>query len=251
MVRSRAKYSFIEDTRLRVGAVIVVGLLLVWFGGPWLRDAVGHILVSSSLYREYALVPHDVLASELRATKDQLNQVRYQSVLYEALETKYRALLKESGMRPSDAYLTARVAAVPPHTVYDTILITAGSADGVLIGDRVTTEDILVGSVTTVGAHSAVVTLTSSPGSTHDFKLGDPASIVVGKGLGGGAFETTVPGTVVLAVGDSVTDSASGYVVALVASVDKQITDTAAHVRLRSPIAVSALTVISLTHHEE
>jgi cell shape-determining protein MreC len=213
-----------------------------------LRDGATLLQARSADALEYALVPRAVLIDRLSAREDELQRVRYQSILYETQAGALAALEKETLLRPSTAYGSARVVAVPPRTHYDTVLIAAGTEQGVRLGDIVTIEGIAVGQVTDVSDQSALAQLYSSPGAEHDAVIGSERAIVVTQGLGGGALETSVPGGVSIARGDAVVDPRTGLVFAYITEVVERDIDTSVLVRMTLPFAVNDLRYVSLIH---
>lgn len=224
----------------------MVAALLVWQGGA-VRDVVGTLIVGSK-GAAYAATPRAVLVERLESAEAEAERTRYQAIVYQTVVDQYEALKQEAGQRSEDAFMTAQVIARPPKTHYDTLLLAAGSDDGVRVGDRVEAERVLLGEVSAVSAGTATVSLFSTPGSERDVRVGEPSAIVILSGQGGGAFEASIPTTVLMKAGDVAVDEATGLVVALVGSVTHAPTDVAAVVRLSLPVALSTLTEVSLTH---
>jgi cell shape-determining protein MreC len=232
---------------LHIGAGLIV-LGAVYLVSAELRDGVTLLHARSADALEYALVPRAVLIDRLSAREAELQRVRYQSVLYETQAGALAALEKETLLRPGTTYGSARVVSVPPRTHYDTVLIAAGSEQGVRLGDIVTVEGIAVGEITDVSDQSALAQLYSSPGAEHDAVIGDERAIVVTYGVGGGALETSVPGGVSLARGDAVVDPRTGLVFAYISEVVERDIDTSVLVRMTLPFALSDLRYVSLIH---
>lgn len=230
--------------------LVVITVCLVVAGvvvGPWIRDAVVGLVVPLTNTTAYATFPRSLLIERLHTTESELIRHRYMAVVYQPLAEENARLKKEHTMRPLAAYGTARIVARPPRTHYDTLLIAAGEGDGVRVGDTATVFGIAVGVVTDISRASAIVALYSSPGASMDVALGDPRSIVVLHGVGGGSFESSLPGGIAIALGDTATDSA-GMVIATVASIELRQTDTTKVLRLVSPIDFSKSDMVSLVH---
>lgn len=225
-------------------AVVVVGLLV----GAYVRDGAVLILNTTDEARRYALLPRAVLIERLIASETELTAIRYQSILYGDVSERLATLSREMSLQSPGIYLTARVISAPPKTHYDTLLIAAGENAGVRLGDLVTVHGVAFGTVTDVSSGSSLVELYSSPGATHDAYVGDSEGIVVIRGVGGGALETSIPNDLDIAVGDTVTDSKTGYVFGVVSDVLRREIDTSALVRISLAAPPNSLRYVSLTH---
>jgi len=105
----------------------------------------------------------------------------------------------------------------PPATPYDTLVIDAGSVEGVVAGDRVASGGtVLIGRVSEVYAHTSRVVLYSAPGERYDALLRGAIPLIV-EGQGGGSMSAQAPAGIMVAVGDSVVlpGIAGGFVAAL------------------------------------
>jgi hypothetical protein len=114
--------------------------------------------------------------------------------------------LKEQWGRSSEPNrLLATVLARPGATPYDTLMVDVGSSEGVRDGDSVAAGGtLLIGRVSQVFAHSAVVLLYSSPGESYDgFLRGTIPIKVVGQGAG--SLSAEVPYDAKVVAGDSIT----------------------------------------------
>ncbi len=115
----------------------------------------------------------------------------------------------------------------PPATPYDTLVIDAGSAEGIAQGDLVSAGGTaIVGIVSEVYTHAARVTLYSSPGEKYDALLrlpGENESIPVAiEGQGGGSLRAQVPAGTLVSIGDdALLPGVAGGVSARVSSIEK------------------------------
>lgn len=225
--------------------MLVLCALIVF--GPWVRDTLSVALWGVVRVQEAVPLPRAVLASRLAALEDEVQRITYQSVLYAAQAERIQALETELGVRPQEAYTSAEVLGAPPRTHYDTLLIRAGTEDGVLLGDMVSAQGVALGTVTAVSDTTATVQLFSSPGATQDAVVSEGAIIVV-TGLGGGALEAYAPGELGVAVGDTVSDARSGEVFGVIAAIVRREVDTEQYLMITTPLAPSTVRLVSLTH---
>ncbi len=231
--------------------LVVSILLLVILGtffGSTIRDSVVALLSSVPVTAEYTGLSRSALIERLVRAESELSKIRYQAVVYESLAQDLAALRKEVGVQSPEAYRVARAVLRPPRTHYDTLVLAAGSADGVRVGDIVSANGVALGTVTQVSVGSATADLYSTPGRVGDALFGSLSAIVTVRGLGGGALEATVPLEVEVRVGEVVKDALSGLPFAVVSSVERRDIDTASVVRLALPVSVASLEMVSLIH---
>ncbi len=90
--------------------------------------------------------------------------------------------------------ILARILAKPPQSPYDTFVLDAGSADGVLLGRKVFMSDtLLVGIITDVTPHTALVTLFSADGQKTTAENSRTGASFELDGQGGANFALIVP----------------------------------------------------------
>lgn len=101
--------------------------------------------------------------------------------------------------------ILASVVARPPTSPYDTLVLAAGTRDGVMLGmeafDRV---GVPIGIVSSVQQNFSRVTLFSSAGVTTDGWVGSASIPITLIGTGGGTFEASVARAANIAEGDMV-----------------------------------------------
>lgn len=246
MGQSRFRKSGESRALLVLGVIVAVGIFL----SPWIQDVgVSVLRLRGDGGGEYALLPKAVLIERLRTAEDALQNTRYQSVVYEAQARELADLKAEVRARSLEAHMTARVLAVPPRSHYDTILLLAGEEDGVAPNDIVMVEGVALGTVTELRPFSSIVELYSMPGTERDAKIGDATVVIYG--VGGGALEARVPDELPVAVGETVLDPYSGYVIGIVQGVEKREIDTDQHVRIALPSSLHDLVYVSIVHRVE
>lgn len=117
-----------------------------------------------------------------------------------------QTLLGEFGSSSPSAFVTAAVFSKPDFSPYDTMLVAAGSDQGVATGDLVFADPYtLIGYVSSVSATAATVTAYSTPGQTINVLLGSSSLEAAAEGLGGGTLEVRLPRNSPVAIGDIVT----------------------------------------------
>jgi cell shape-determining protein MreC len=250
MMMARSRFSSAQTQRglVVLAVVLVVGV----FFSPWIHSVLVSVLaIRGDGGGEYSTLPRAVLIERLRTAEDELENIRYQAVVYETTARAYEELKREVGARDPEAHMTARVIAVPPRTHYDTIVLRAGTEDGVLPDDIAMVEGVALGIVTEVYPYSSIVELYSAPGRESDAHVSDAGATVVVVGVGGGALETRAPAALAIAVGETVTDPRTGYVFGIVSDIVARDIDTEQRILIALPHTLQDLTYVSLVHRSE
>ncbi len=142
--------------------------------------------------------------------------------------------------------LLAAILAHPNRSLYDTVLIDAGEAEGVKAGDRVFAEgDIPLGTVAEVMPHSAKVLLYSNPGEKTEAILGEGHVTLTGRGRGN--FEMILPRDYVLEPGTAAhLPGIYPYVIARTATVISDPRDSFQKALLISPVNINHLKFVEV-----
>ncbi len=169
-------------------------VLLVWLWQVPLQGALMQAL-APLLHTRYASGLATTTLEALVADRDALYQ--------ENLDLKSRL-----GREVHVQRILAGVLLRPPATPYDTLIIDAGSQEGVAVDDRVAAAGtVLIGTVTQVYLHSAQVSLYSSPGQKYEgiltLQSGEALPITV-VGQGGSSLSAQVPAGSKVVAGDQI-----------------------------------------------
>jgi cell shape-determining protein MreC len=106
--------------------------------------------------------------------------------------------------------IAAGIISKPGFSPYDSMVIAAGTNEGIQAGDIVLADTATtIGSVSSVSADTATVVAFSSPGQTTNVLIGSSSVEVAANGLGGGTLEVHLPRTTDVSVGDIVTLAAT------------------------------------------
>lgn len=147
--------------------------------------------------------------------------------------------------------IAAGVLMRPPGTPYDTLIVDAGAAQGVAVGDRVSAGALAIGTVDEVYASSARVVLYSAPGQTYDAVLeaqgaGRSGAVpVTVEGQGGGSLVARVPSGTDVRAGDTVAfPGLAGGMAGVVSGIAGADTDTFKTVYLRLPVNLFDLEIV-------
>ena len=196
---------------------------------------------------ELSALSKDALIARVTADETELSHIKYQTVLYGLLSDENTKLLEMLHATPPVSGVTARVLSRPPQTLYDTILIDQGTGAGVAGGDTVEYQGIALGKIVSAGKTSALAQLFSSPGSEEDVLVGTPGAIAIAEGLGGGAFQLSVPQDVSASQGDLVRlEGGEPLLLGTVVSVSSDPSDSSQTVSVRSPVSFADLDFVEV-----
>jgi cell shape-determining protein MreC len=171
-------------------------------------------------------IEHAVLQSELAA-------VRIEN------ETLRRMVHMASSSR---AFVSARV--YGDHTSpFGTLLISAGSAEGVREGTPVLLEDhVIFGTVEHVSTHTAVIRALSASSVERAVRIGTTSPLTYSGRGGSGLIEA--PRSVPVTIGDYVFDTETGYVLGTVGYIDVSPEDAAQRIHVAPIITPSQATIV-------
>lgn len=103
------------------------------------------------------------------------------------------------------SFVLAGVLSGPPLTPYDTLLLNAGTENGIRVGAYVYgPEGVPLGTIEDAAQSSAHAVLYSSPGRETPGWLGEERTALLVRGDGAGAFEAALPKDALVSLGDTV-----------------------------------------------
>lgn len=115
------------------------------------------------------------------------------------------ALLGDTHVAAPGNALVLDVVARPPESPYDSLVVSGGSADGVVVGMEAFGNGMVpIGSVESVTAHFARITLFSAPGVSLSAWVGASHTPLTLSGRGAGAFAAAAPRSSPIMKGDVV-----------------------------------------------
>lgn len=168
------------------------------------------------------------------------------------LAAQNEALLEKTdsiaGLAIDAQSITAGVIARPPESPYDTLVIAAGSADGVTMNQEAFGEgEVPLGTVTSVFAHFSRVTLFSAPNVSLLGWVGSKHLSIIIKGSGGGAISASVPRSDSVAVGDVVSVPGPGSLpIGTVVRVDSDSSSPSVTLRIQPSLNLFSVTWVTL-----
>jgi cell shape-determining protein MreC len=195
--------NFRERRRGRFVLWIVLAFLVLGF----LKDVVGGVagMVTAPLYavRHYFETSSATVPVFLRSRNDLLEHIQsleQEVASQKGIDTTLAFVMEENEelrnllQSTSTNRVVAGVIARPPFTPYDSIVLDRGSDDGVVLHAPVYHgKGVALGYVRSVTAHTALVTLFSSPGVESTVYVFGPNMFTTAYGEGGGIIRLSVP----------------------------------------------------------
>lgn len=179
--------------------------------------------------------------NQAQAVAELKNQIESLSLV----ENEYKAILAELGQKKPSEFILGHVLIVPPTSVYDTVVIDAGSAQGVQIGKKVYAGGMIaLGEIVEVHGASSKVRLYSSPEQKYEVIIGVGSTSVrsIATGRGGGMYEVLAPREAKIQIGDNVTiPELSTVIYGKVAYIISDPARAFASILFQSPIPLQSL----------
>lgn len=246
--RNRSRLPFAKSA-LFVGGLFVAGLLIfslldgallsvvspLWKGENLAASKLSFVSnffrSKNSLIKENAELRTSIAALELEIASR-----------FSASENR-EAVLELIGRRVETGGVLATALVVPPQTPYDTLIVDAGSDEGVVLNSQVLMpEGPILGTVSEVYSRTSKVKLYSSPGEKTAALLERHGIPVTLEGAGGGNFRIVLPREVEVMEGDRILSAdVSSELLAVVGQVGMAPTDSFKEVLARSPINIFTL----------
>jgi cell shape-determining protein MreC len=183
------------------------------------------------------------LETENQSLKAELDSYSALAISSRAAEDSRDEILANFNRASTTPGIASAVLVHPPETPYDILIIDAGSTEGVIVGDRVSTpEGVVVGQVFEISTHTSRVNLYSSSANKTDAVLERNSLPVTLIGQGGGNFEFDLPKGVPVSIGDKIlSPDIRAEMVAVVGDVESDPTDSLEHVYAKSIINISTI----------
>ena len=169
-----------------------------------------------------------------------------------ALANENQALVQKmksiSGLSADAREIIAGVVTRPPESPYDTLVLSAGSNDGVILGMEAFGEGgVPLGVVSTVFASFSRVTLFSAPDVTINGWVGENNLPLIIKGTGGGTMTASIARSSNIVVGDTVFAPGPGMLpLGSIVRVDNETTSPSVTLRIMPSVNLFSIAWISL-----
>jgi cell shape-determining protein MreC len=200
------------------------------------RNIGGEISNISAIFhnRKSLMLENEDLQSQILAS--QADRTNYAGVVDENNQMK-----EILGRKPTGAdMILAGILNKPNQSLYDTLLIDAGTGQGVITGQRIfALGNIPIGYVSETYVNSAKVILFSNPGEKTEAVISGQNVSMQTVGRGGGNFEMILPRDFVLAIGTEVDlPGVTPYILGTVQSILSDPRDAFQKALIASPINI-------------
>ena len=185
--------------------------------------------------------------------KSQLNEERIRILNYNSILAENINLKEILGRKNEKVLMTlASILTKPNQSLYDTLIIDAGSKEGVQTGDMVfVLGNVPIGRVVNVYLNSSKVILFSNNGEKTQALISDKDIFMEVVGRGGGNFEIIVPAEITLTKGDQIIlPGIVPYVLAIIETVISDPRDPFVKALLVSPVNIQELKFVQVEKQE-
>jgi len=208
------------------------------------------VYLSSHMEEYLALVKtKQTIANENKKLRASVEQSRLLSRERNLLAEENRELKERLGRgeTPINRVL-AVVLSRPDQTPYDTLIIDAGTRDGVAVGDRVAAyETVILGTILVAYESTSLVKLFSSPDEEIEITIGEEYVPAVARGIGGGNFEASLPRGLSVREGDTVSfPSISTEIAGVVEKIKVQSADAFQSILFKIPVNLYELRYVEV-----
>ncbi len=184
------------------------------------------------------------LIEENNLLKEQIKKTEEDILLSKIIQGENDDLKSLLNRKPaSQKQILAVVLDKPFLSPYDTLIIDAGSSNGISIGDKVLADEgTFIGSVSEAFDNKSKVILYSSPGEKIKVLIGNNNMEKEATGVGGGNFVLEAPKEAGIKEGDTIIiPSISPNVFGVVEKISSKETDSLETVLFKNPINISEL----------
>lgn len=190
---------------------------------------------------------NQTLAEKNKNLEEELLRMQAQVLDRNLLAERVAQLEDRLGRVGSDDRVSANVLAGPGRISYDTLVIDAGSAQGIVLGDSVAYAGAgVIGKVVEVYESSSKIKLYSSPGEEFFVAMGGDSFPALARGKGMGNFEALVPQGSSLVAGDLVSLQGTRLLVGVIEVVLEKPDQPFSKILFRSPFNISSITTVEV-----
>lgn len=184
----------------------------------------------------------DALVAENDALRSDVSRMQAQVLDRNLLDEKVNKLEEVLGRAQADNRVVAYVLAGPGLSPYDTLVVDAGTDNGVAAGNTVVYAGSgVIGEVVEVTAASSKIKLYSSPGEEYLVGVGKQSVPAKATGKGMGNFEAKVPEGSAIAIGDDVTSLKGGLLLGTVSLVEEESSLPFTRIFFRVPFNITEI----------
>ncbi|MEO5646579.1 MAG: rod shape-determining protein MreC [Candidatus Paceibacterota bacterium] len=209
---------------LRAGIVIASVIIVIAIASVTIKKLIAKTPPVYGGVLTDQLLSKNALIKKVTAQESTLTAYDAEITTLQQLQNENTQLKAELGRSTGEKGILAHVVTLPNRSFYDSLLIDAGSAEGIKVGSiAYAFNSIALGTVSDVTIHSATISLYSAAGrQTSGTAVGSDVAVTL-VGRGGGEYEVQLPRDVPFSVGALV--SLQSVNVASMAIVEKIITD--------------------------
>ena len=188
------------------------------------------------------------LDEELNYLKERNIELENEIILLESARKENEELKIMLSRPEKKSYILGSIISRPPQSPYDTIVVDAGSDNGVKQGMRaVAYGSVLIGRAVEVFSNTSKIKLVSYPGEETNLIMENAKISAIGLGLGGGNIEVKIPSSVKINSGDKInTEGTFYYLLGTADKIEADALNPFQKIIFRMPVNLNELQKIGL-----
>lgn len=198
-----------------------IGISFLGFASPFLN--IGNVFYNNFFFFGKFFSEKGALIEENTKLSNDVERLTAIVHEYNSLKIENERLNSELKLRPQSDFVGARILARSPQIPLDSVIIDAGSKDGIEENDLVFSDGVsLIGRVAKISNKNSVVTLSSFADKTSSGFIERTLEPVEVVGVGGGGMEARLPIDLDVVPGDKIIlEGSRPYILAIVESVEE------------------------------
>jgi cell shape-determining protein MreC len=203
---------------------------------------------TTSEFARLSLHSKKELINEVISLRDEALSQENKLTLLSSLSSEVEDLKKILNRGSSEQYVVASILTRPPQSLYDTFIIDIGSQKGVTVGDVVSVDGtFVVGTIESTQENTSLVSLFSTPGTSHEAYISDIGISLVIKGKGNGTFVAEVPRDILIEEGMSVLSAGiNTQSYGVVKNVDSDPRDPTKRILIEGPLTLQHVRLVGV-----
>lgn len=219
MLQSRKKRNY---TPFVIGGILV--LVLLWAVGSWIRGYRSAVAAVPFESATLAVLSKQSLIKTIMALHAERNRAQALEAERAILAEENRLLKIELARPLAEGAVLGRVLSTPNKSLYDTVIIDAGTPEGVQIGQTVYAfGGVALGTISDTDDRQSTVLLFSASGRETVGTVNDTSTTVTLIGRGAGEYEVRMPRDVYFEEGGVISEQ--GIYAAPLATIEKIVSD--------------------------
>jgi len=253
---------WISKPVVAIPAILVGTLLLYLIAWNFLNPvifAIGRPIWSAKNYISDQVVKvwssfknTEELATENAKLQQELIEAKISLESLDAYKKENEILKSGFGQTNSEKRIVVAIMAKPNLSPYDTLILDAGTSQGISVGNKVMSGDFIIGTISETHSNYSKATVLSEPGELLNATIGNKNIQIEATGRGGGNFTAKLPKEIDVKVGDLVKmPGLNPKFFGIVGSVEQTQTGSFQTILFSLPVNINELSWVEVINNKE